>query len=42
MIYEPERRPTFEHILGYIEKIERKPKFESTSPLISKLNDFIN
>lgn len=42
LIFESARRPTFEHILSYIEKIEKRPKFENTTPLVTKLNDFIN
>lgn len=42
MIYEPHRRPTFDHILKYIERVERKPRFETTTPLINKLGDFLS
>ena len=42
LIYEPARRPTFDHILQYVERIERKPKFETTTPLINKLSDFLS
>jgi serine/threonine protein kinase len=42
LLFEPYRRPSFEHILGYMENLERKPKLETTTPLIIKLNDFLN
>ncbi len=42
MLYEPQRRPNFDHILAYIERIERKPKYETTTPLIVKLGDFLS
>ncbi len=41
LIYEPYRRPTFDHILEYIEKIERKPIQENSQPIINKLSDFL-
>lgn len=40
LIYEPKRRPTFEHILAYFEKIEKCPKYETVAPLINNLSDF--
>eukprot|EP00347_Sterkiella_histriomuscorum_P007834 403347387 len=42
LIYEPHRRPTFDHIIKYIERVERKPKFETSTPLINKLGDFLS
>ena len=37
LLYEQERRPTFEHILKYFEKLEKKPKYETSAPLLLKL-----
>ena len=42
LIFQPHRRPSFQHIVAYIERVEKKPRLENTTPLISKLNDFLN
>ena len=41
LVYEPERRPSFENIVSYIQKIERKPQIEGPTPIINKLSDFL-
>jgi hypothetical protein len=43
MLFEPERRPSFEDIVAYIDKVESKPnKLANGNPLVSNLKDFIN
>ena len=42
LLYEPERRPSFEHILKYFEKLESKPRYETSTPLIVKIQDFLS
>jgi sterile alpha motif and leucine zipper-containing kinase AZK len=42
LLYDNDKRPTFEHILKYIEKLEKKPRYDTTTPLVQKLNDFLN
>lgn len=42
LVFESFRRPNFDHILKYIEKVERKPRFETTTPIINKLSDFLS
>jgi serine/threonine protein kinase len=42
LVFEKDRRPSFEHIIKYIEKIERRPKLDSTKPFVTKLGNFLN
>ena len=42
LLYEPERRPSFDHIIDYLEKKEKKPRNEEVSPIVTKLFDFLN
>ena len=42
LIFEPERRPSFAHIISYIERQERRPKQDTSTPLIKKLGDFLS
>ena len=43
LIYEPERRPNFEHIVEYLERIEKESSNDdSVSPvMVNKLLDFL-
>ena len=42
LIFEPERRPGFDDIVKYLEKVEKQPKYASGNPFIKNLKDFLN
>eukprot|EP00347_Sterkiella_histriomuscorum_P010901 403374489 len=42
LLTEPERRPGFEDIVRYLEKVEKQPKKASDNPFITNLKDFLN
>jgi serine/threonine protein kinase len=42
MLYEPQRRPAFDDIVKYFEKVEKQPKFSNSNPFIKNLKDFLN
>jgi len=42
LVFERERRPSFLHIIKYLDKIERRPKLDQTTPFVQKLGNFLN
>ncbi|CDW89401.1 serine threonine-protein kinase ctr1-like [Stylonychia lemnae] len=42
LLFEQERRPGFEDIVKYLEKVEKQPKNVSDNPFITNLKDFLN
>jgi len=43
MIYEPDRRPSFDHIVQYLDtKLTKSGKDEAASPVMDRLLDFLN
>lgn len=40
-IFEKERRPRFDDVVEYIERIERQPSVEAPSMVVNKVNDFL-
>ena len=42
LLYEPERRPTFDHIVKYLERVEEEAAVDdSVSPNVNKLFEFL-
>lgn len=42
LLFELERRPAFDDIVKYLEKVEKIPKFASGNPFVTNLKDFLN